>query len=172
MSIIQRIKKTHHYLSTTTEYIKEGKIENIIPFANEINEEGYILRKSDKFVKQNKAIFCICAYSEFTDSNGKSVIVPVIVTDDLYEELSENTKRFIILHELGHFNLQIDKIVARNNYKRNLLDEFQADEYAMPTLGTEKVISALKEMKNMLLLPDVSKEMRKRIQNIKNKNRD
>lgn len=171
MNIIQRIRKTKNYLETTLRYLREGKNEIIVPFSTEINEEGYIIRKSDRFVKQNKVIYCLCGFSRFIDTNGQYVSVPVIVTDDLFDELSENTKRFIILHELGHFNLHIDKIVAQANYTRNLNDEFQADEYAIPELGVENVIKALKEMKDTVFLPELSIEINKRIKNIRNKNR-
>ena len=83
--------------------------------------------------------------------------------------MSDNTKRFIILHERGHFIHHFDKIVFQLNYRRNLEDEFKADEFAIEELGVDKVIEALSEMKNTVMIPEISKEINKRIKNIKNK---
>ena len=52
-----------------------------------------------------------------------------------------------------------------------LEDEFKADEFAIDELGTDKVIEALNELKNTVLMPEVSIEIRKRINNIMRKNR-
>ncbi len=167
MKIIQRLKKTKQYLDNVIKYTTEPIKESITPYINEVNTEGYILRKNDKFVSQNKSIFAVMTLSDFIQPDGEVVTYPLIVTDNLYDELSENTKRFIILHELGHFKFQLDKLRDSNNYKRNIEYECQADMYAVPELGKENVIKALNEIKNIVFIPESSHEIRKRIKNIK-----
>ena len=167
MTIVKRIKNTYRYLKAYRDYSRIGKVEAILPLASEINEEGMIIKKSDKFVKHHKAIYAMGAYSTFKDSFGKDVNIPVIVTDDLYDKLSDNTKRFIVLHEMGHFVHHFDKIVFQINYRRDIKDEFKADEFAIGELGKDKVIEALTELKNTIFVPEVSIEINKRIKNIK-----
>ena len=169
MTIVERIKNTYRYLKAYSEYSRIGGEEVILPLASDINGEGIIIKKSDRFVKQHKGVYAMGAYSSFKDSFGKDVNIPVVVTDDLYDKLSDNAKRFIILHERGHFIHHFDKIVFQLNYRRNLEDEFKADEFAIEELGVDKVIEALSEMKNTVMIPEISKEINKRIKNIKNK---
>lgn len=171
MTIIERIKNTREYLKTSIEYERTGEVEAILPLSSEINSEGIIIKKSDRFVKQYKVLYAMGAYTKFKDIHGNDVTILVVVTDNLYDKLSDNAKRFIILHERGHFFHQFDKIVLQKNYKRYLEYEFKADEFAIDELGTDKVIEALNELKNTVLIPEVSIEIRKRINNIMRKSR-
>lgn len=171
MTIIERIKNTREYLKTSIEYARAGEVEAILPLSSEINSEGIIIKKSDRFVKHYKALYAMGAYTKFKDIHGNDVTILVVVTDNLYDKLSDNAKRFIILHERGHFFHQFDKIVLQKKYKRYLEYEFKADEFAIDELGTDKVIEALNELKNTVLMPEVSIEIRKRINNIMRKNR-
>lgn len=172
MSIIRRIKTSHKWLKEFNYQQRSLKREEIIPLSTDINDEKMIIIKNDKYVKQFKSIFAISVFSNFVDILGKQITILTVVTDNIYDQLSDNAKRFIILHEKGHFIHHFDKIITQTNYSRNLEDEIKADEYAIDELGIENVISALKEMKNTIIFPDTVKELKKRIshlEKIKNK---
>lgn len=167
MSIIKRIKTSYKWLKEAVEYQRSSEREVIIPQASDINDEKMIVIKNDRLVKQYNMLCAMSVFAKFMDNTGQPLIILTVVTDNIYDELSENAKRFIILHEKGHFIHHFDKIVANTNYTRNLNDEFQADEYTIKELGVEKVLEALNELKNMTLFPDTISELRKRIKHIK-----
>lgn len=105
---------------------------------------------------------------------GVDDYVPAIIMDNDFEELSDNTKRFIIAHELGHYNHHISKI-TNPNYVRDINDEFEADEYAASKVGFQSAVFALEELQDKL--DEIScgmniagiEEVEKRIENILSK---
>lgn len=106
----------------------------------------------------------ICGTQPIQFTNG--LLVQRIIYDDLYDELSEDTKQFIVEHEKGHFDLKHDGSVRR------IEDEYAADEYAALIVGKENAIKALKEMAELLATVSFSKrhksvvEINDRIKNI------
>lgn len=64
-----------------------------------------------------------------------------------YEKISMEERKFIILHELGHFeNTHLDD----GNGERVFAAEVAADSYAIKNMGYEKAISAMKSIKSKL----------------------
>lgn len=64
-----------------------------------------------------------------------------------YEKISIEERKFIILHELGHFeNTHLDD----GNGERVFAAEVAADSYAIKNMGYEKAIDAMKSIKSKL----------------------
>lgn len=132
-------------------------------------EEGYAIKQNSKHLIQNK--FYIASCTEATFMNGYTM--PAIITDGYFRMLSEETQRFIIHHELGHYNLQPEIFKAQT--ARNDKHEFEADEYSMSIVGKEAAIKALQEIKELLiginfgLKPANVVEFDRRIENLMNK---
>lgn len=64
-----------------------------------------------------------------------------------YEKISMEERKFIILHELGHFeNTHLDDGTG----ERVFAAEVAADSYAIKNMGYEKAIAAMKSIKNKL----------------------
>lgn len=143
---------------------------------DEINEKGYIIKKSTCTLAKSRAQFCLMQIQTFDNQN----YFPCLFTDELYYELSKETQEFIIQHELGHFNLQKD-ILLNNSITQGILRydelEFEADEYAMNMVGKEQAIKALEELKQLALKVNYGKinkhnkfgieELDRRIYNLK-----
>lgn len=138
--------------------------------ANEITEGGYILRNNTtKVVKANGSI-CLCTIVEF----GEGKFIPCLYTDPLFYKLSIATQEFVIQHEMGHFNLHLDKLLSNKPIKRNIVMEFQADEFARDKVGTEEAINALVELRDIGIQMKFGfgknssyvKEIEQRIQNL------
>ena len=96
----------------------------------------------------------------------------MLITDDFFEELTPNTQRFAIAHEIGHmmaghcrryFANGITKMlggmanadVVMDN--RNLHDEYVADQMGVRKVGTENAIRALEEM--LALVKAINRDM-------------
>lgn len=94
--------------------------------------------------------------------------IPAILVDYNYLDMSRTAKRFIIAHELGHIECQIEKF-KQGNYIRSIDDEFEADEYAMKQIGLEVSLEGLNEIKDLLDNEDVTEEINLRIENLINK---
>lgn len=79
-----------------------------------------------------------------TSHKGKIII---IWNKLFYEELSSEERKFIILHELGHFeNTHLDDGAG----ERVFAAEVAADSYAIKNMGYEKAIDAMKSIQNKL----------------------
>ena len=94
--------------------------------------------------------------------------VTTILVDNNYLNMSRTGKRFVIAHELGHIECQIEKFRQQIN-ERNLHDECEADEYAMKQVGLKDAIKGLKEIKRFLKQHNEKesvKEINKRIINL------
>lgn len=79
-----------------------------------------------------------------TSHKGKIII---IWNKLFYEELSPEERKFIILHELGHFeNTHLDDGTG----ERVFAAEVAADSYAIKNMGYEKAIDAMKSVKEKL----------------------
>lgn len=133
--------------------------------------DEYFILHSEEWMKDGKFV---CAAKLF-DQN-------VIIVDDLFMELSDITKRFIILHEIGHSQPEIralrgnksdyEYFVERNKNARNGIlspEELAADNYALSKMNIEdkkELINGLYKVKHKLPLI-AQKEMNLRIENIK-----
>lgn len=94
-------------------------------------------------------------------------MVPVIFITEEFASLSRLVKTYIILHEKGHHVLG-----HMNNggmKKRNIEKEIEADLYAASKLGKENVIAAMKIFGQNNLHGKGKREMKKRIQAIKDR---
>ena len=132
-----------------------------------VNELGFVVRKCRKALFMDDCeIAMMCVVPE------EDSYVPMIVVDDYFRFLTPNTKQFTLLHELGHYNKQLDILVNGTDEYRNIELEFEADEYAMSILGKEKSIAALKEIEYMINemgCGSVCKEIASRIENLESK---
>ncbi len=89
--------------------------------------------------------------------NFETEQVTTILVDNNYLNMTEEGKRFIIAHEVGHITYQIEKFRS-GNYVRNIEDEFEADEYAMEQVGLEASLQGLNEIKAILIDSFVAQE--------------
>ena len=101
-------------------------------------------------------------HEQQTESNGISVAgctivkigfrpVPYIMTDAIFDRMTEETQRFIINHELGHFHCHKNKLLGiEESDGRTDIMEFEADEYSANIVGIENAIKALEEIKETL----------------------
>ena len=106
----------------------------------EVNELGFIVRKNNCILKEYGV--SVCGVKVIENENGKDVAL--IIFEDMFNELSMNVRLFTLLHELGHFRWQKNRM--KNYFSgRDIELEFEADEEAMETLGYEKCIEALNE---------------------------
>lgn len=136
----------------------------------DINSEGYIIRQNSMQVLcVQKSSFCYC--TKVTFENGYEI--PLLLHDGFFRILSEDTKRFIIQHELGHYNLQPE--IFESKTKRNIELEYEADEYAMNIVGKEIAIKAMNELKEIATIMNFGfkskaiKEIDLRIENLMSK---
>ena len=113
---------------------------------NDINELGFILiRNSEILGYYGMAIAgAFMANKELVNRDN----VPMIIVDDIFYELSDNCKAFIIGHELGHFMKHEQQT---EGYVRKINDEFEADEYGAELVGTQSAVFALEEMEDKLI---------------------
>ena len=162
------VKNVVKYVKVAVEYYGDMKNDNNSPIFNkdEINAEGYILRKNGSKLLKSRIAIAGMAIVEFDNEH----LVPCIYIDKLYEMMSKNAQDFIIQHELGHFEYHKDKLLDK--YKRYDEMENEADEYAAQIIGYDNVISALEEIKEMLLVSSLycnkagAKEIERRIKYI------
>lgn len=141
-NIIEGIKLNYRYIKNMAND-NNGKYFCM----SEIINDSYIIRPNTQIISKNKSSVCLCALVDF----GENFYVPCLYTDLIFEELSDKTKEFVIQHELGHFNLHKDIMLNNKKIKRNILLEFQADEYAKEQLGVKEAIDALIELKEALM---------------------
>ena len=120
--------------------------DNRIFFNNdEINIEGYILRKNNRQLAMHGISVAGLNLVQFGFS-----YVPCIIIDDIFNELSKDTQDFILQHELGHFTYHQEQLLK--GYERNDNMEFEADAYASRIVGVENSIKALEELKDYVSL--------------------
>ena len=118
--------------------------------------DGVLYYKANDYIKSTKGMYAMATRS---DSGN------IILTDNLFEKLSENGKRFVLYHELGHIkNGDLSKVmtekqaenIRRKRIKKILrnqvLDlELNADAFAVKKMGKELAIKGLNEMYNITL---------------------
>ncbi len=97
------------------------------------------------------------------DEEGKPYVT--LITDCLYDKLSENAKRFVQAHEAGHIlaedlgteqeiresvaGLDIDGIITKT---RDIRKEYVADEHAVKVLGKKNTLKAMREIQWLMIM--------------------
>lgn len=115
---------------------------------NDINEYGFVTIRNNELLMFNGVAIAMALFLKFDNIDN---YVPMIVVDDGFMCLSENCRKFVIGHELGHLNLHATKDKLFNiEYVRNINDEFEADEYVAKQIGYPEAIVALKELQEVL----------------------
>lgn len=133
-----------NYLMNITNGLEERDL--YVPFTkNDINELGIIIIKSYDLLGMS-GLNIAGLFRPFIEDINKDI--PMIVIDGEFEELTESTQQFVLLHEIGHINYHLDK--AEIEKTRDINDEFEADEYAVKIIGKENSIKALEELKEMM----------------------
>ena len=112
---------------------------------NDINELGFILIRNNSLLPMYN-ISIAGAFMANKEAIGRDD-VPMIVVDDYFYSLSNNTKVFIIGHELGHFQSNHEK--QYGGCVRKIDDEFEADEYGAKLVGYQSAIFAIEEMEDL-----------------------
>lgn len=121
-----------------------GTDDNRISFnADEINSEGYIIRKNTMGLAYSGISIAGMQLIQFGVNR-----IPCVLVDDLFYKMSKETQDFIIQHELGHFTYHQNQLLY--GYERNDKMEHEADEYAAQIVGYNTTIKALEEIKDML----------------------
>ena len=88
-----------------------------------VNELGFILIKNPELLGYyGLAITGLM----FLQIEGIDNYVPGLIMDAEFDELSEETQRFIVGHELGHYKYHQEK-VTNPEYVRDINDEYEAD---------------------------------------------
>ena len=127
------------------------------------NEYGMILTIDSMNVAMTGCSIAASGILNFGDKQ-----IPAILVDYNYLDMSQTAKRFIIAHELGHIECQLEKFKS-GNYIRNIEDEFEADEYAMKQVGLEVALEGLNTIKELVDDEQVTEEIDLRIENLINK---
>lgn len=144
---------------------KEFKGAKILPryfYPSDAKEKGYILDKNPGLLVNSSVSFAGMQVMQTHDIfTGCPVYTAIISTDDNFDLLSDNTKEFIIQHELGHFD---HKDLITGVVGRQIALECEADMHAALVIGKDNAINALKELRKMCVF---SIEITKRINHIK-----
>lgn len=137
-------------LSLNVKLLKGMKYDNDKLFIthDEINKEGYVHRHNTKVLACNGTAIAGVVVVRV----GINSVVPCIYTDELFKQMSLETQKFIIQHELGHFKYHKDILLGNVQPERCDAMEFEADEYAMEQTGVEIAVKALIELKGILKL--------------------
>ena len=160
MKTISKIKNTIGYtvdmIKGVAEEAKElsaiglraGIIHPLVSSQNmrvaEFDGFGYVIAKSEYSVAKAKSAFAVASIGQMLDGGQQ---VPIICTDSLYDKASDNLKRFIVAHEIGHFkNGHLEGNEKTGNMKRLIAKEYEADEYAAENIGFSNAVEALREM--------------------------
>ena len=111
-----------------------------------INEMGYITIKCSELISCYG--FAVSALL-LLDLQDVDCYVPAILVDSNFDELTFDSKRFMVAHELGHYEKHSEKVV-NPDYVRDINDEYEADEYAAEMIGYELAIKGLEDVKHIL----------------------
>ena len=143
--MLNNVKRIVKGIKLNCKYISGIKDDNNSLFIKpeEIQPGGYVLRQNTGLLVRQKINIAGCT----TVRIGFRTI-PFIITDSIFNTMSEETQEFIINHELGHFHCH--RYELDNGFTRNDEMEFEADEYSANIVGVEVAIEALKELKETL----------------------
>ena len=168
--MLNKVKRIFKGIKLNMEIIIGIKDDNNDLFIKpeEITPEGYVIRHNTLRLMSNGISVAGCTIVKIGFRP-----VPFIMTDALFDTMTEETKRFIINHELGHFHCHKNKLLGiEESNERNDEMEFEADEYSANIIGIENAIKALKEIKETLDIlgfgkaRDCTDEFDRRIENL------
>lgn len=168
--MLNKVKRIFKGIKLNMEVIIGIKDDNNDLFIKpeEITPEGYVIRHNTLGLMSNGISVAGCTIVKIGFRP-----VPFIMTDALFDTMTEETKRFIINHELGHFHCHKNKLLGiEESNERNDEMEFEADEYSANIIGIENAIKALKEIKETLDIlgfgkaRDCTDEFDRRIENL------
>lgn len=127
--------------------IEEVKINKDIEMNKYDIENGFLYDRNTRYLASLGNVIALTTWYRFEDGQ----LCPIIITDILFDELSETAQRFTILHEMGHhINGDLDDIDKES--ERIFEEEIKADEHALTELTIEEVISSLKELNKIIEL--------------------
>lgn len=118
-------------------------------FFMSIPENGSI-HKNAGFMHSH-GLLCACATSMSFNGEYRDIIL----IDDIFDELSEASKEFVIAHEQGHIQYGLPRESTTKDFLKYLLhnmfigpteNEIQADRYAAITLGKERTLQGMQEL--------------------------
>ena len=131
---------------------------------SKMTNEDYMKIASPESVKELNGIHYV-PFNDMLKSKGYAfaciIESGVILTDDMFEKLSDNGKMFLLLHELGHQEYKHLEYLGANYSSTNeivrdrlrLLKEnkvmpieLEADSYVLNYMSKEDVIAALEEV--------------------------
>jgi Zn-dependent protease with chaperone function len=143
---------------------------NTVIDENSINELGFILIRNDLALSINGMAIAGMFAPKFESMEEKT---PMIIVDDDFYNLSEESRSVIIAHELGHWlyhQHRAEENKEAGEYIRHIEDEFEADNYAVEQMGVEATIQGLKDlMEELDYNEDAVEELRLRIEALMNK---
>ena len=131
-----------------------------------IDEDGFIVVTDDTIVYGSGFTGACTTMLQFGNW-FHSEMVPVIFLTKEFASLPRLVKSYIILHEKGHHVL--GHMSNGGMKKRDIEKEIEADLYAVSKLGKENVIAAMKIFGQNNLHGKGNREMKKRIQAIKDR---
>ena len=129
------------------------------------DEDGFIVLTDDTVVYGSGFTGACTTMLQFGNWFHNEM-VPVIFLTEEFASLPRLVKTYIILHEKGHHVLGH---INGGMKKRNIEKEIEADLYAVSKLGKENVIAAMKIFGQNNLHGKGNREMKKRIQAIKDR---
>lgn len=132
-------------------------------------QDTHIVRLPDgnrcKLVKSSFAVATLGGVMAFTAYLVcEDEAEPIIVVDRLFDQLSEQGKRYILAHEAGHLHFghigtpesavasmasdtDVEGYIPKN---RNIEQEYQADWYAALVNGKKSTVAAMKEVRKLM----------------------
>ena len=153
-----------NYILNKLENMEENN--NNCFYKDEVNELGFILRKSTRLLQENEIRLSAVTTVDFATFTGMKTYLVILVDED-FTRLNRLEQEFLLQHELGHWEYHKD-----SDNERKITEEYEADEYSASKIGYDKAIKALESLKVTLTeldLPSDLEEVDLRIANLERK---
>lgn len=146
--MIRRLVRMYKTIKETNE--AQLKVSYMIsPKLNQKELDGITYFNSDLYVKACGARITYTAKTTFGET--------IILTDDEFETLPKDLRKFILYHELGHqingdLNRPVEELqkVMRNRNRRKVSEmELKADEYALSKTDLETALRVMDFLKDL-----------------------
>lgn len=153
--MFKKIKRNLKGIKILKEIHKNLHTDNNNPIFSkeEITNRGFIIRKNTMMLSMAGIGIAGLQIVNFSDIGE----VPCIIYDDRFMLLNEESRNFVIYHELGHFQLQRD-ILLEGLVGRKIEFEYEADKYAADVVGKDIALQALKDIKELIYVSSFGKE--------------
>ena len=122
----------------------DAKLMDMVEY--KINDSGH------QYGYINNTAVCVnlgVTIAETTLMVKEGEIIPLILTDKIFNMLSRNGRRFVLLHEVGHYE-NGDLKLSLFNIGRQYRKEIAADMYAAKRMGKELALNAISELISIL----------------------